>query len=619
MKKRLFAFILAALFIVSTVPAVSAANGAGFPDMPDETYWSYDALVSAVENGLLRGSNGNLNPKSNLTRAQMAAIVNRAFGAEAKSDISGFSDVAKSDWFFEDVAKAVRMGTFTGTGGGKMSPNNPISREQAFTVVARALKLEGGDESVLSRFSDAGDISLYARGPIAAMTAAGYVNGSGGKVNPRSTITREEFAQVFHNVIKKYVRTAGTATGGVDGNVIVNVPGVTLKGMKIDGDLIVGEGVGNGEIVLDSVTVTGRVVVRGGGVNSVIIKNGTDVGSIVIGKTGDGGVRVRTEEGCHVEIVVIDDGLDTVILEGEYNQVRIDSDVEVVLRDADIVGLTVTAEGANVSLEGDTSVVSAMITDDAKNSVLSVGGDSSVRTLSSYGDGATVSGDGAITSADVSGDGTAFNVSGTQLYVEKGTKGVTENGNAVAGGASVYTGGEQPHVHSWIGGTETPATCTEPGKKVYTCSCGETMEKEIPALGHEWGEGVITKEPTEQEDGVETFTCLRCGTSRTESVSFLAFAVELPEGGFALFRTLGEAIEEASKYEHHNSPDEPEWTEYAVIHQFNPVTINDITIPAGHTLMVGSDLRLTGDLNLGTSDYSYCPGMGTCSIMVELS
>ena len=67
-----------------------------------------------------------------------------------------------------------------------------------------------------------------------------------------------------------------------------------------------------------------------------------------------------------------------------------------------------------------------------------------------------------------------------------------------------------------------PATCTQPG---YTgepvCTvCGEIIApgEVIPALGHSWDEGVVTQEPTETADGVKTFTCERCGETRTESI-----------------------------------------------------------------------------------------------------
>ena len=119
--------------------------------------------------------------------------------------------------------------------------------------------------------------------------------------------------------------------------------------------------------------------------------------------------------------------------------------------------------------------------------------------------------------------------------------------------------------HQWDGGEiTTPATCTENGVKTYTCSvCSETKnetveklghafgavevikaptctetgisgkrcthdgcevidsETVIPATGHQWDEGVVTREPTYTEDGEKTFTCAICRTIRTETIPAL--------------------------------------------------------------------------------------------------
>lgn len=116
--------------------------------------------------------------------------------------------------------------------------------------------------------------------------------------------------------------------------------------------------------------------------------------------------------------------------------------------------------------------------------------------------------------------------------------------------------------HSWDNGKVTKkATCTEDGEKTYTCTvCNTTKTEVIPAtghqhkevrnakkatctedgytgdtyckdcgaklesgtvinkLGHTWDNGVITKEATETEEGVKTYTCKTCGGTKTESI-----------------------------------------------------------------------------------------------------
>lgn len=63
-------------------------------------------------------------------------------------------------------------------------------------------------------------------------------------------------------------------------------------------------------------------------------------------------------------------------------------------------------------------------------------------------------------------------------------------------------------------------TCTEPGIKSHHCKrCDETKDETvIPALGHSWDEGVVTKEATLDEDGEITYTCTVCGETKTEII-----------------------------------------------------------------------------------------------------
>ena len=66
------------------------------------------------------------------------------------------------------------------------------------------------------------------------------------------------------------------------------------------------------------------------------------------------------------------------------------------------------------------------------------------------------------------------------------------------------------------------ATCTEDGYTgdTYCKDCGEKLEtgSVIKKLGHTWDNGVITKEATETEEGVKTYTCKTCGETKTEKI-----------------------------------------------------------------------------------------------------
>ena len=75
------------------------------------------------------------------------------------------------------------------------------------------------------------------------------------------------------------------------------------------------------------------------------------------------------------------------------------------------------------------------------------------------------------------------------------------------------------HLHSWSVVSETPATCTKPGTKTWRCSaCGDTYtEQTSPPLGHDFGNGRVTREATCTQEGEKTWTCSRCGVTKTDT------------------------------------------------------------------------------------------------------
>ena len=74
------------------------------------------------------------------------------------------------------------------------------------------------------------------------------------------------------------------------------------------------------------------------------------------------------------------------------------------------------------------------------------------------------------------------------------------------------------HEHSYKDVVTAP-TCTAKGYTTHTCACGDSyVDTYVDALGHAWDNGKVTKEPTETETGVKTFTCTRCGETKTEVI-----------------------------------------------------------------------------------------------------
>lgn len=79
----------------------------------------------------------------------------------------------------------------------------------------------------------------------------------------------------------------------------------------------------------------------------------------------------------------------------------------------------------------------------------------------------------------------------------------------------------------------TAPTCTEGGKQIRACKiCGAEQSRELAATGHIWDSGVVTQEPTENVEGIKTFTCSACGQTKTEAIAKLPQAEEdEPQGG----------------------------------------------------------------------------------------
>lgn len=74
--------------------------------------------------------------------------------------------------------------------------------------------------------------------------------------------------------------------------------------------------------------------------------------------------------------------------------------------------------------------------------------------------------------------------------------------------------------HTWDEGNVTKeADCKETGVKTYTChKCGATKTEDIPRTEHTWDEGKVTTAPTCTKPGVRTYTCSVCKATRTEAI-----------------------------------------------------------------------------------------------------
>lgn len=384
--KNTIAMVLAGAMLLPS--NAFAADLSQYKDFPND--WSAKSLEQAIDDGLLNGSNGMIDAKGLLTRAQMAAIVSRSFGAAKTASLDDYRDVLPSAWYYSDMGKAVKMGAFQGANG-LLNPDAPITREEAFTVLARAFALEGGGSATLKDFVDGGTVSSWASESVAALVAGGYVNGANGMLNLKNNITRAEFAKVITGMAASYVGAEGVSGKTVEGNVIVRESGASLSGMTINGDLIIADSAD--KVSLDNVKVTGRIVIRGGA-DAVGIKD-TTAGKGVLVSSPNGAAAISVSGGS--------------------------------------VG-TVTAK-SDLSLSG--SVSNVAVTDKA---TLTVEKNASVGTVTVSAAGSKITGDGKVTNVQANANNVTVTSKGAKVTAGSGVSGVKAGDKAVESGKTETVG-----------------------------------------------------------------------------------------------------------------------------------------------------------------------------------
>ena len=121
-------------------------KSAEFSDVGTSYSWAADSVDFLSYEGVAQGSNGKYKPASNITRGDFMLMLYRAFlEDEHKNDsiTSNFSDVTKgSDTYSKETYQAVgvakKLGIAQGTNG-KFNPKSYITRQEAMTLIYRTL------------------------------------------------------------------------------------------------------------------------------------------------------------------------------------------------------------------------------------------------------------------------------------------------------------------------------------------------------------------------------------------------------------------------------------------------------------------------------------------------
>ncbi len=169
-------------------------------------YWAAQFIQQLSGRGVIAGfPDGTFRPEEPVTRAQFAAMVNKAFQKAQQRQAINFTDVPSNYWASSAIQQAYTIGFLSGYPGNRFEPNQAIPRQQVLVSLANGLEYSpsGNTESTLQYFNDASNIASYARSPIAAATekqiVVNYPNVN--FLNPTATATRAQVAAFIYQAL----------------------------------------------------------------------------------------------------------------------------------------------------------------------------------------------------------------------------------------------------------------------------------------------------------------------------------------------------------------------------------------------------------------------------------
>ncbi len=183
-------------------------------DVPPE-HWAYEAVEYCYSKGVVNGMTTTEFGADNLVkRCDFVLMFYRAAGKPAVSMPCTFTDVAPDAYYAEALAWAQSAGLAAGAAGETFRPEEPATREDAFTILRQVMPLLGrywpdSELTILDQFADRDQIAEYAREPIATLVAQGIVNGRNTGIEPQGNLTRAEMATLLYKVLTSTPEVTG--------------------------------------------------------------------------------------------------------------------------------------------------------------------------------------------------------------------------------------------------------------------------------------------------------------------------------------------------------------------------------------------------------------------------
>ncbi len=195
-----------ALVLTMALGSVNTVSAKTFTDTQGN--WAENQIDEWSDYNVLGGyTDGSFRPEGYITRAELAAMVDKIMHYQVEGE-NVYSDVKADAWYTSAILKNAEAGNLV-TDGDTVNPNEFISRQEVAVVICNALDIEAVETN--TTFADDDLIADWAKGYVAALEQAGYINGRpGNHYAPTENITRAEVVTLFDNIISGLFTTEGT-------------------------------------------------------------------------------------------------------------------------------------------------------------------------------------------------------------------------------------------------------------------------------------------------------------------------------------------------------------------------------------------------------------------------
>ena len=294
MKKIPAALLSLALTASLTTPLASAAQGNTAGSLPElDGHWSQAAFERWHAHGIVEGDSRGMRPDANMTVAEFAAILCRAMGYTETVE-NPYADLKGDEWYAPYILRLTAAGILEGDGA-NCNAEEPMNRERATVLFARAMGIRPSQNPDLSNFVDGDEAADWSVGYIDAMADAGIVQGIGNNTLALgASITRGSVVTLLDNAVAEYADQDGASvTGDVDGIVLVAADNVTVDASEVDGGVIVAPKAGEARLTVKDSTVAGELWVNTKGA-AVSLEGASQVAELTVDRA-DGTVTVGAD------------------------------------------------------------------------------------------------------------------------------------------------------------------------------------------------------------------------------------------------------------------------------------------------------------------------------------